>query len=329
MQCNWEISEEAPPIPTPKKAPPQPPPDPMKSTSDKEPMRVSYLTEQTSHHPPVSAYYIDCPEKGLHAQGYDQITAKFTGRAVRVSAGNHNKGIFITLSKRDNEEYQLTHPAANLSGLYTGSLYIAVADTCYITCPKTRLKTILNYYDDTWISRSQNKVKGIIFKYDPKNDNTTQIKDVPEKDVLVKLEGCWQDKIYYWFNSEASKTDKSAEVQKQLLLDLVPLMPVPKICPPPEEQLPNESRRFWKDVTDAIQEKRFNEATKFKQDLEQRQRDKAAERKAQGDVKWKPRFFTEVTEDGGQPHLSEDGRQAVDGMLKKQFQLKESAVLGA
>lgn len=301
------------------------------STGSKDPIRVSYITEQTSHHPPVSAYYIECPEKGLHGQGYDQIQAKFTGTSVRVAAGNFNKGIFITLEKRDNEEYRLTHPAANLSGLLKGSLYISVSDTCYVTCEKTQLKVILTYYDESWISRSQNKLKGIICKYDPKNDKYMQIKDVPDKDIVAKIEGCWHDKIYYWLTSDSPKSDKNADAsaQKQLLLDISPLMPVPKICPPPEDQLPNESRRFWKDVTEAIQEKRFRDADRFKQEIEQRQRDKAAARKADGNVEWKPRFFNEVTAPSGQPNLSQDGRQAVDGMLKKEFHLKESDVLGA
>lgn len=277
----------------------------------------------------MSAYYIHCPERGLHAQGYDQIAAKFTGTAVRVTPGNFNRGIFITLSKRDNEEYRMTHPAASLSGILKGSLYISVTDTCFITCPKTRLKTILTYYEDSWIGRAQNKVKGIVLKYDQDNDKCNQIKDVPDKDVLVRIEGCWHEKIYYWSTSGSSKSDKSDkknEDARQLLLDVAPLMPVPKICPPPEEQLPNESRRFWKDVTEAIQEKRFNDANKLKQDLEQRQRDKAVERKTQ---EWKPRFFTEVTETTGQPHLSQDGQLAMDGMQNKSFQLKESDVLGA
>jgi hypothetical protein len=39
---------------------------------------------------------------------------------VRVTAGAHNLGIFITLKNRDNEEYQLTHPAAYLGGILRG-----------------------------------------------------------------------------------------------------------------------------------------------------------------------------------------------------------------
>ena len=87
---------------------------------DGKTVTVSYLTEQTSHHPPVSAFYIDCPEKGISARGYDQLSAKFTGTSVRVVAGAHNLGIFITLKNRDNEEYQLTHPAAYLGGILRG-----------------------------------------------------------------------------------------------------------------------------------------------------------------------------------------------------------------
>lgn len=82
------------------------------------------MTEQTSHHPPVSAFYIDCPQKGITARGYDHLSAKFTGTSIRVTAGAHNLGIFITLDNRDEEQYQLTHPAAHLGGLLRG-WYIA------------------------------------------------------------------------------------------------------------------------------------------------------------------------------------------------------------
>lgn len=85
-----------------------------------EPVKVSYLTEQTSHHPPVSAYYIDCPAKGISAKGFDQLSAKFTGTSIRVIPGAHNMGIFITLHRWDDEQYQLTHPAAYLGGIIRG-----------------------------------------------------------------------------------------------------------------------------------------------------------------------------------------------------------------
>jgi len=80
---------------------------------------------------------------------------------------------------------------------YPGTLNISVADTCYVTCPRTGLKVILEYQEEGWLGRSQNKVVGVIFKYDPMSDTTTKIKEVPEKDILARIEGNWQDKVYY------------------------------------------------------------------------------------------------------------------------------------
>ena len=111
-QCNWETEDDAPRINTKALEDTISRPSSVKSGSSRaastvsvpaanpkpsKAVRISYLTEQTSHHPPVSAFYIDCPEKGLHAKGFDQITAKFTGTSIKVMPGEHNLGIFITL----------------------------------------------------------------------------------------------------------------------------------------------------------------------------------------------------------------------------------------
>lgn len=76
--------------------------------------RVVYLTEQTSHHPPISHFYYECrPTDGdgkgnVIATGADQLSARFTGTTIKVFPGEHNKGIFVRLPKRE-EEYQVRH----------------------------------------------------------------------------------------------------------------------------------------------------------------------------------------------------------------------------
>ena len=126
------------------------------------------------------------------------MSAKFTGTSIRVTPGAHNLGIFINIQKkRDNEEYQLTHPVAHLGGILRGSLSVTVADQCFITCPQTKIKVILHYVEESWLGKTQNKVNGAIFHYDPDNDRTTRLKDVPEKDILARLEGSWHDQVYY------------------------------------------------------------------------------------------------------------------------------------
>ena len=273
----------------------------------------------------MSAYYLTCPARGLSARGFDQISAKFTGTAIRITPGQYNQGIFINLHKRNNEEYQLTHPSANLGGLLRGSMSISVADTCYITCPRTRIKAILHYQEEGWVGKSQNRVQGVVFRYDPSSDKLARVKDVPDKDVLARVEGCWQEQIYYTIpSSSAVKEQENTDPtkSKQLLIDLVPLMPVPKIVPPEPEQLPNESRRFWHDVTDSIQNKRFTDATRIKQEIEQKQRDKAKSREDRNE-KWRPRFFTEATTKNGRPELTAEGQRALDGMQKLDFRLED------
>lgn len=284
-----------------------------------EKAKVCYLTEQTSHHPPVSAFYIDCPERGVSARGFDQISAKFTGTSVRVSPGQHNLGIFINIKERDDEEYQLTHPSAHLGGLLRGALSISVSDTCYLVCPKTRIKVILQYLEEGWIGRAQNKVEGVIFRYDPDQDTTKRIKDVPESEVLGRINGSWHGKIYY---------TPSGTTEPRLLIDIAPLFPQIKTVPPEEYQLSNESRKFWSNVTSAILDKRYNQATKHKQEIEERQRQRAAERKEKNET-WQPRFFVGATAESGKPELTEEGYKTLEGLRSSEYQLEESSVKGA
>lgn len=272
----------------------------------------------------MSAYWVECPSRGLVARGYDQISAKFSGTYVKVVAGNYNRGLFITLKNRGNEEYHMTHPDSQLNGFLRGNLYISVADVAEITCPKTKLKVLLHYVEEGYFGSAKNKVIGVIYRYDPENDKYTKPKDVPSSDVLINIEGDWKDKVYYTVPStKAVKEYPGLEPTKerQLIIDIAPLMPVPKIVPPPEEQLDNESRKLWSDVSQAIHEKKFGEATKIKQDIEQAQRDKA---KARDDQKkaFKPRFFTSTTgEPDGKPELTAEGRKAIDNMQGLNFHL--------
>ncbi|PBP19173.1 oxysterol binding protein-like protein [Diplocarpon rosae] len=283
-------------------------------------VKVSYLTEQTSHHPPVSAFFVDCPEKGLTARGFDQISAKFTGTSVKVVPGEHNLGIFITLSKRDNEQYQLTHPDAHLGGLLRGSLNVTVGDQCFITCPQSKLKTILHYHEEGWLGKTQNKVEGVVFRYDPENDTKTTIKSVSDRDVLARISGNWKEKLFFSLGPKGG--------EPTLLIDLAPLSVAPKLLPPPSAQLPNESLRFWSGVTEAINARQYARATALKQELEENQRAKAKERE-DANAEWVPRFFVGATTPLGKPELTEEGREVLRRLQEDRWDLSESTVTGA
>ncbi|KAI5361168.1 Putative oxysterol-binding protein [Septoria linicola] len=313
FRCTWDVE----------------PKDNERTTGNSKPVKVNYITEQTSHHPPISAFVYDCPEKGVQATGYDQLSAKFTGTSVKVTPGHLNKGIFIKLQKRDNEEYQLTHPAAYLTGFLRGpsNLYVSVADICYVSCESTGLKTILQYHEEGYFGKTQNKVEGILYRpADFASDNVTKLKDVPKDQIVGRIEGVWTEKI--WYSPGSTEFRKTKEADRILLMDVTPLTPIAKRCPPMELQLKNESRKFWGGVTEAIETKQYGTATDRKTALEEKQRERAAERSQKNET-WQPRFFTTVTESNGKAILSEDGVRVLEGLQKEEYQIEEPKEYGA
>lgn len=118
------------------------------------------------------------------------------------------------------------------------------------------------------------------------------------------------------------------EKERHLIIDLAPLNPVPKVVPPLEEQLPNESLKFWEAVTNAIVGKQFSLATSLKTEIEENQRAKAAERKAES-KEWQPRFFTGAVTPVGRPDLTKDGEEVLKGLHTENYKLAENKVYGA
>jgi hypothetical protein len=59
----------------------------------------------------------------------------------------------------------------------------------------------------------------------------------------------------------------------------------------------------------------------LKQEIEERQREKAAERLEKKNH-WKPRFFEDMAERVGQPHLSEEGRKVLQGLNVGNYKLE-------
>lgn len=105
------------------------------------------------------------------------------------------------------------------------------------------------------------------------------------------------------------------------IIDLGPLGVAPKVLPPQDQQLPNESLKLWSSVTDAIFSKQYSKATNLKLELEESQREKAREREKTGE-QWKPTFFEHVTGNGGKPDLTEKGRQVLDRAQKGEWAIE-------
>lgn len=72
------------------------------------------------------------------------------------------------------------------------------------------MKAILHYQEEGWLGKAQNKMMGVIFKYDPNNDTKTRAKDVSDSDIIARVEGCWHEQIYFTMGSKSF--DKSVRL---------------------------------------------------------------------------------------------------------------------
>lgn len=280
-------------------------------------VRVVYVTEQVSHHPPVSAYYTSCPARSLEMTGIDQITAKVSGTTLRVAPGSHNKGIYINITggPGEGEKYHITHPIASVNGILRGSFYLTVGDTTIITCTGGKsgqmLRTLIEYKEEvsatfstivcalihssqSWLGKAHFLLEGVIHTYtvgDTEHEAWTKVRHVPQSRIVAIFDGSWKHHIKWRRTgstnssaaTSASDVTSIAETgEYSTLLDLSTLKVIPKTVRPIERQLPNESRKLWHDVTTRLIKKEYGEATKYKLAIEQKQRDEAAERKRQG-----------------------------------------------
>lgn len=69
-------------------------------------------------------------------------------------------------------------------------------------------------------------------------------------------------------------------------------------------------------------------ATTLKTEIEEKQRQKAAERKA-ADKEWQPRFFTGAVTPVGKPDLTKDGEEALKGLHEENYDLPPNQEYGA
>ncbi|KAG8955057.1 hypothetical protein FRC03_011290 [Tulasnella sp. 419] len=291
--------------------------DAVEDEEGDETVKVVYLTEQISHHPPASSYYMVAAGKGVEAAGVDQIAAKVAGTTIRIQPGNMNQGIFINITSGngEGEQYRITHPAAYVNGILRGSFYATMTDYTSITCTGSKsgqnLRALIEYKDESWIGKPQFLLEGCIHTYDPDSpkkewETWTKVKHVPVKSVVATFSGSWRKKIEW---------KKAGSNTSHTLIDIDVLSLVPKSVRPLSAQLPNESRKLWENVTSNLLSKNYNEATKHKQAIEQKQRDIAADRKAKG-IEFVPTYF-EADISSGCPVLTEAGKKAVEEETKR------------
>ncbi|KAJ2715852.1 hypothetical protein H4R19_000969 [Coemansia spiralis] len=263
-------------------------------------VRVEYITEQVSHHPPVSAFVYRCKERGIEAAGMDHITAKFTGLSATVATGKECHGIFVTLGQRDGEMYKCTHPVGSIVGWLRGTLRVQLIESSYMVCAQTGLAAVIEFKEERWFGKSKGNVSGAVFRYDAQAHGDAiagwRLKDIPrECTVVATLGGSWDQKV----------TVQRPGAEERELIDMGALQAADRVVKPLAEQGEHESRRVWEPVAAQMRQGRYGDATRLKREIEDRQRDLAAARTQQGEP-FVPALFKPGYAATGRPELLDD-----------------------
>ncbi|KAK6308987.1 hypothetical protein J4Q44_G00204500 [Coregonus suidteri] len=225
---------------------------------------VSFVAEQVSHHPPISAFYAECLSKKIQFNAHIWTKSKFLG----MSIGVHNIGQGCVSCLEHDEHYILTFPNGYGRSILTVP-WVELGGECNINCSKTGYSASIVFHTKPFYGGKKHRITAEIF---PPND----------KKSFCSIEGEWNGVMYA----------KWASGENSLFIDTKKMGCIKKKVRKLEDQLEYESRSLWKDVTVSLKSRDIDAATEAKHRLEEKQRGEARERK-ENEMQWETRLFHE------------------------------------
>ncbi|EPS44326.1 hypothetical protein H072_1677 [Dactylellina haptotyla CBS 200.50] len=220
------------------------------------------VSEQVSHHPPVTAYSIFNKKHGVKLQGYNGQKASFASMTITVK----QVGLATLHIDAFDEDYLITLPALHIEGLVYGTPYVELERSTIIQSSSGYLAKI-EYAGKGWLSGK-------------KNCFTATLQKTGSKEILYTVSGQWIDT----FTIKKGKTEVDSFSHKDhpttpLNISLL------------ENQDPLESRRAWAKVAAAIDEGDYEKTGLEKSKIENAQRELRKKEKEDGSP-WEQRYFT-------------------------------------
>jgi len=187
---------------------------------------TKFFSEQTSHHPPVSAVVMENTEENLKLYSTAEFSTAFHGNSVTA----FTTGATVIQLKNLDEVYEMPRGMPNLGvkNVILGTRRHAWEGEVTILCAKTGYKAVLNYFEDGWWCI--NSVTGYITKID--SDSRLYTLQGP-LDGVINLTNC-------------------QTTQAEVLLDLTKVTKQ-KISYLPFIKLSNtDSVKVWRELSEAI-----------------------------------------------------------------------------
>lgn len=232
------------------------------------------LSEQVSHHPPITAYAVENKKYNTILEGYNGVRASMATTALNVRQYGHAMLEF----RNFNENYLITLPPLHIEGLLAFSPHVELEQKSYIQS-STGYYTVFEYSGKGYFSGKKNSFKARVYK------NFEESKK--KENALYTISGQWSEKsnIAKGASSPSSKNDlffSARECEAQHLK-----------VKPMEEQHPLESQKAWAQVADAIRKGDYDLIHNAKSELENAQRELRKTEEA-NNAKWNRRWFDEV-----------------------------------
>ncbi|XP_028407493.1 oxysterol-binding protein-related protein 11-like [Dendronephthya gigantea] len=234
------------------------------NTEESRDCRLRYVAEQVSHHPPVSAFYVECPQKNVCMNCHIWTKSKFYGMSIGVEL--IGDGV-LTLLNHD-EEYVFTFPNAYCRSILTRP-WTELGGKVNISCSKTGYSSSITFHTKPMYGGVRDNITG-------------EVKHLPSGRVVCRINGQWTEKIEMVF------PDKG--VQHLKVLEPKVMTKTCKKLRPLSLQQDNESRKLWNLVTEAVRNDDIDKAAEEKRKLEEDQR-VAARQREESETPWKTKLF--------------------------------------
>ncbi|KAL8615625.1 hypothetical protein ACOMHN_026615 [Nucella lapillus] len=229
-------------------------------------LQLVYCAEQVSHHPPVSAFYFECPEKKVCMNASIWTKSKFMGMSIGVVMVGK---LSLRLLEHD-EEYVFGLPSAYARSILTVP-WVELGDKITLSCEKTNLTASIVFHTKPFYGGKLHRV-------------SAEMKNYVSGASLCKVAGEWNGCYEFTYADGSTK-----------VIDTQQLRVWHKRVRPVKKQGEFESRRLWQHVTNALNIGDVNTATEHKRFLEERQREGERHRKESG-AKFPTKFFQEEGE---------------------------------
>ena len=265
------------------------------------------VSEQVSHHPPITAMHIVDDANGVRADGYARVEMTFNG-AVNIRQVGHA----VYHLDRFDEDYLVPLMDVKVRGFLSGCMYPEITGT-YSIPSSSGLVSEIKFSGEGLLRGRRNTFEARVYRAD----------DVAKKHPLYEVKGCWSD-------SWTVKDCTTGTVMDKYFVEAKENAPAPIVIDPVEQQDPWESRRAWGGVFNGMDRGDMRQVLTEKTKVEQAQRQMRASERSAGET-WTPLLFkTMEGEDHAVFHALAQGTGATlnEDRTKGVWRVDEGAVRG-